>query len=399
MSGDRYKENVERIRRYIDAHGYGSSRKIASVLRVRQTTVLETARKMGIDVRANTTQHSTARPGPSDAELLTSLVALTRGHDPLTLEEVCNKLDASPKRVRELADKARTDGYDVHIDNGHVGRKPQRFDAPLEIAPVENDWQIVGVISDTHLGSKYCLREQLRDFVRYAYDQGVRQFLHPGDWLDGCYRHGRFELTHVGIDAQTDDLIEVLPELPGVTYHGIEGNHDNTFRDDVGLDVGRYIEGRFRDAGRNDVRFYGSRGAMLRVRGALFELWHPRGSGAYAKSYKSQVKIRDSFGPWKPDVLLIGHYHTFNYTDERGIHAIMCPTFQGSGSSFGKSLGGTPAIGGLILSWRATKDGTIRDFNLTRRAYYEREAPRELQAMSAVAVEPANYEPVAMQRS
>lgn len=337
-----------------------------------------------------------APAGPSDIERLTAAL----GREPASLEALCDRLDWSPKRLRAVADAAHAAGFDVTIDAHTIGRTATvdvDARAPVVIAAPKGEWQSIGVISDTHLGSKYCLREQIRDFVHHAYANGVREILHPGDMLDGCYRHAQWEVTHPSLDDQTRDLCEVLPKLKGLSYHAILGNHDETFWDKTGVDVGRYIVGYFRDRGRDDLRVYGMRGATLKVRGALVELWHPRGSGAYAKSYKAQIKIRDSFGPYKPDILLIGHYHTFNYCDERGIHAVMCPTFQGGSSAFGKSLTGTPAIGGLQLRWRLTEDGTLRDFVLERRAYYEREAPRELQPMGAYAVEPARLRAVAEQ--
>lgn len=315
---------------------------------------------------------------------------------PRPFDDLCNELNVSPRRAREMIDEARAAGYDVQVADGAVGRTPTVTPEPVNVSLAEHgDWQLVGVISDTHLGSRYCLRDQIRDFVDRAYEHGVREILHPGDILDGCYSHGRWEVTHPSLDDQISDLLDVLPKRPGLSYHAIGGNHDETFKSQAGFDVGRLIEARFHDAGRSDFKFYGWRGAMLRVRGALFEMWHPRGSGAYAKSYKAQRYLAQSYGPWKPDVLLIGHFHSFNYCVERGVHAIQCPTFQGAGSAFSKSLGGTPSIGGMILSWRVTEDGTLRDFNLTLRSYYEREGPRELQKMAELAAEPALYEPQA----
>jgi hypothetical protein len=162
--------------------------------------------------------------GPqADAARFTRLVELVRG-EPIAFSSLCDKLNLSPQRARELVLQARAEGIKVHVENDHVGL---RIAEPIEkvqvtkISPVVGERQRVGVISDTHLGSKYCLREQLKDFVHYAYDQGVREILHPGDVLDGDYRHGKFEMTHMGIHEQTRDLFETLPALPGLTYHGI----------------------------------------------------------------------------------------------------------------------------------------------------------------------------------
>lgn len=318
-----------------------------------------------------------AAPAPP-ADRFARLVEACRR--PVEFAALCDALDVSPARCLALVDEARVAGYQVSTNAGVVGMRQAEPDERVRdvVPPIVGERQVVGVISDTHLGSKYCLRPQLRDFVEYAYARGVRRILHPGDVLDGCYRHGLWEVSHSGLDAQAADLLETLPALPGLTYHAITGNHDATFTDASGLDVGTYLESLFAKNGRRDLHFYGNRGAFLRVQGAVFHLWHPRSGGAYARSYPLQKQIEKYAPGEKPDVLLAGHWHTFCYVEERGIHAIACPTFQGGGSAFGKSLGGAPALGGLVLSWDLTEHGTLRAFSIERRAYYEREAPRRV---------------------
>jgi predicted phosphodiesterase len=203
--------------------------------------------------------------------------------------------------------------------------------------------------------------------------------LHAGDILDGCYDHGRWELSHHGLDKQIDDAIETLPRLDGLRYVAISGNHDETFTKSTGMDTGRAIVDRFRSEGRTDLEYVGPRGAMLRLGGVRIELWHPRQtSAAYSLSYRLQNKIRDTSVGRKPDLLLAGHWHTSVYLEQRGVHALACGTFQGGGSAFSKSLGGAPSIGGTLISWETTEHGTLRRVAVERSAYYENEAPREI---------------------
>ncbi len=192
--------------------------------------------------------------------------------------------------------------------------------------------------------------------------------------LDGQYRHGIFEVSHTGLEDQTRDLFETLPQLPGLTYHGITGNHDFTFTEACGVEVGHFITNYFRDRGRTDFKFYGNRSAFLKIRGVLLHLWHPRSGVSYARSYGIQKQI-EKYSSIKPQIMLAGHWHVHCTVFERGIHALACPTFQGGGSAFSKSLGGAPAIGGMILSWDLTTHGTIRNFGHQYRAYFEVEKP------------------------
>lgn len=314
------------------------------------------------------------------SEAMQKFLALSK-KGPIGFAELCDKLDMSPTKTRTLIDEARKLGINVRVEHNLVGIQnagPEERVRSIGIAPVVGERQKVAVISDTHLGSKYCLREQLKEFIHYAYDQGVREILHPGDVVDGMYRHGVWELSHSGLDDQTQDLFETLPQLPGLTYHGITGNHDATFTDAGGMDVGRFISNYFKERGRNDFTFYGNRGAFLRVRGAVVHLWHPRSGVSYARSYALQKHIEKYTSGEKPNILLAGHWHIYCHVYERGVHAIACPTFQGGGSAFGKSLGGAPAIGGMILSWDLTKHGTLRSFIHEYRAYFEVEKPQSI---------------------
>ena len=312
----------------------------------------------------------TARP-----ELLDKLFKVVK-KGPIAFSELCDKLDLSPARTKELIQEAQAASIPLQVQHDHVGVKmpePATEVQTVGIAPIVGKTQRVGVISDTHLGSKYCLRDQLKDFVHAAYEKGVREILHPGDVLDGMYRHGMWEVSHSGLEEQGRDLLETLPQLPGLNYRCITGNHDFTFTEGSGVDVGRYLTTYFRENGREDLHFYGNRGAFLKVGGAVVHLWHPKSGSGYARSYAIQKQIEKYTPGAKPSILLTGHWHIYCHIMERGVHGIACPTFQGGQSAFSKSLGGSPAIGGLVLSWELTKHGTLREFQLNYRSYYERE--------------------------
>lgn len=55
------------------------------------------------------------------------------------------------------------------------------------------------------------MRAQMQDCIEHFYTRGIREIMIPGDLLDGCYKHGVFELSHSGIHDQTGDLFNVLP--------------------------------------------------------------------------------------------------------------------------------------------------------------------------------------------
>lgn len=311
-----------------------------------------------------------SKPPPEPDKRLQLLIKLAR--KPISFSELCNKLDLSPNKVLALA---KTAGVKLDHANDHLqlsAKEQIRTVVDTRILPTKGERQVVGVISDLHLGSKFCLRAQLIDCVDYMYNRGIRVILVPGDLLQGWSKKWIFELSHPGFTDQLEDLQTTLPKRKGLSYIAITGNHDETFAELNGIDVGEAIT-----AVRPDIRFFGRCGAFIKVKGAVVHLWHPLGGMSYAKSYKLQKQIEKYGAGEKPDVLLGGHVHQYCQVEDRGIFALFCPTFQASGSAFSKRLGGQPALGGLILSWDIAGKDLVRNFSVERRRYFEVEYPQK----------------------
>ena len=312
---------------------------------------------------------------PADVQ---RLVKAINGAHPPSFSDLCDRLDLSPAKAGKLIDLARTHGVEVQVEHNHVGLVRNfgihdNLVHRLQLPPLQGSTIEVAVISDLHFGSKYFLREALADFIARVYALGIRHVLCPGDVLEGMYRHAFGELSHSGLEDQTRDAFESLPRYPGLHYHSITGNHDETFAKAGGVNVGDYVGGYFRKRGRHDLHFYGDRGAFLLLHGTLIHLWHPLGGVSYAKSYKLQKQASSYQSGFKPHIVLAGHWHTYCHVEEREVQAIACPTFQSGVSPFGRSLGTTPSIGGLVLRWQMTEESTLRDFTITRYPYYHHE--------------------------
>ncbi len=313
-----------------------------------------------------------------------AMIAKAGKHD---LEELCDKFDASPKKIRELIAAAKLKGYRIDLTGTHVGYVPAR---PIKgerlVISRAGEEGIFAVASDIHIGSTHCREDFFVDFVKRAYDDGARTIFLPGDNIDGCYHHSRWEESHHGFYEQAKRMEEVFPRLPGLRYVGIIGNHEETFEKESGLSVVKALNDTFRTAGRSDLELLGARGAYIRFgagkkdqkRGVLVELWHPMGGGAYALSYRMQKHVEGYAVGAKPDFLFVGHWHQQCYFTARGVHAFSSGTFHGGGGSFSKALGGTQAIGGWVVRYGQTKDGTVRDVQPTWRGYFESEQVRDL---------------------
>jgi predicted phosphodiesterase len=312
-----------------------------------------------------------------------ALIKLTR--HPMRFTELCDRLDLSPRRCQALIDEARAAGLYVDVNHEHVGMRvpePDMAATPqIGPAPVVGGRHTIAVSSDWHFGSRYCMRSHLRETIHMAYEAGARQILCAGDILDGAHPDRIHELSHYGMDEQTDDAFETLPQLPGLTYHAITGNHDSWYTRARGVNIGEFIEARFRRRGRTDLHIYGPARKTLLVGSIKVELWHPgkwKGN-AYAGSYKLERHIDTAYEAGsKPQILVVGHLHRYIKIRRRGIHALLAPCFQAPESEFSKELGGAVANGGLILSWELTADNTIRRFACEEIDYFVREMPEPL---------------------
>lgn len=208
---------------------------------------------------------------------------------------------------------------------------------------------LLTVVSDLHAGSEWFMSAALRRHVTRGYLAGARATAVAGDLLDGDYAeaHGRFEQSETGFTRQARALLRALPVLPGHRYFWITGNHDHTYHNRAGVDVGQSLSDMA--AKRGDFAYCGDRAGRFEHEGVEVEMWHPGGGGG-ANSGPLHRRISGYARGREPDVLLVGHYHRYAHVFQRGVHGLMCPTFQHGGSSFGRSMATEQAEGGLVLS-------------------------------------------------
>ncbi len=324
------------------------------------------------DVRAVREAAPTQAPVAPARDTSETLLRLARRKDGVSLDELADALDVSPKRARDALDEAKAAGYSLDEAHGRVHvRSAEPTRVPVAIGEPARE-AVVGIISDMHAGSRYHLGDEMADHIRACYAAGAREILCSGDLTEGCYRHARWELSEQGMDDQIAKLLSGLPELPGLNVRLISGNHDQTWEDATGLDAGRAIVRAARDRGRNDLHYYGAREGNLIVHGTKITLWHPKRGLGYAKTYGLQNWIRDRHAENKPDLVIAGHWHQAVYFEQASTKGLAAGCFQHGDSPFGRSLGGDVAIGGWLLRWERDEAGGFRRFVPEFRAYNAR---------------------------
>lgn len=235
----------------------------------------------------------------------------------------------------------------------------------------------IGVVSDTHFGSKYQQITHLRDFYRYADSQGVACYLHAGDAVDGIHKMHRdavFGHFKVGFDSQVDYFVEEYPVSQNGPTYLIDGNHDSSFFADAGVSVGEHIARE-----REDILYMGYYAATFDVGPARIHVAHgARGGLSYARSYKQQKLLEqmDERQRADLDIALWGHWHVADHLPGyQGVHSLLVPCFQRQ-TPFLKTLGVQPVVGGIVLEiefgqrgvwnmrtdWRLYREPLAEDF-------------------------------------
>lgn len=165
------------------------------------------------------------------------------------------------------------------------------------------------LFGDTQIGNAYACPENLAAFYEVALKRGCKLALHTGDVLDGwkVYKGQEFELRDVGFEAQLARFKREVPK--GMRVKFITGNHDASFKNLIGINVGMAIQ-----EARPDWDFVGEDQGLVELRTAkgekyLVGLYHMGGGTAYAVSYRPQKAIEAIEGGRKPNMAAFGHFH------------------------------------------------------------------------------------------
>lgn len=221
--------------------------------------------------------------------------------------------------------------------------------------PVEGRVVKFGVVSDTHLGSRYCQMS----FLRWTYDHfkknGAKFVLHAGDIVDGegVYAGQSYEICAHGFDEQLEYAVVNYPNtLP--TYF-ITGNHCLSFFEKKGgADIGKALEKQ-----REDLHYLGQLGAFVYIGQAKVYLVHPSGAPPYAISYRGQKLVENMSTENKSNVMILGHYHQSYTFFVRNTYLIGGGGFQGQ-TPYLRRKAVFPVIGGYLIEIELDHKGIAR---------------------------------------
>jgi predicted phosphodiesterase len=275
---------------------------------------------------------------------------------PRQMEEMAKIAGVGTDVISACIDALESEGF-TFVRNGEifVRTKMEQTGNSVDLSKLfDKRYLKFGIISDTHLDSKY---ERL-DILNSVYDEfkkeGIHNVFHAGDISEGIgvFRGQEREIKHFGQDEQIKYVVDHYPRRDGVKTFFILGNHDVRQYERGGIDIGGPIEHK-----RSDLSYLGPIEATVMLpNGVKMNLLHPGGGTAYALSYKSQRAINNMSPGSLPDILVYGHYHTSFYMCYRGIHFIQAPSTKDMGL-WEKSLGFNSTLGGWIVDAEISTEG------------------------------------------
>jgi hypothetical protein len=237
-----------------------------------------------------------------------------------------------------------------------------------------------GVSSDQHLCSKYERLDVLNDLYDWFEEQEVDRVLNAGNWIDGDDLKNQHDVAVWGFEPQVDYLVAHYPQRRGIATYAVWGeDHEGWYSRREALDVGRFVERRFRDSGRSDWHDLGFMEAGLTLQNANsgavappLVVMHPGGGSSYAVSYRPQKIVESLQGGEKPSVLLIGHYHKLSFNLFRSIWCIQCGCTQDQ-TPFMRKKGLEAHMGGLVVTLRQDPEtGAIVGCDISTRQYFNK---------------------------
>lgn len=280
---------------------------------------------------------------------------------PRAVEELVRVYDVSLRVLDAMLDDLKEDGYllDRFGDEVCLSKIPHSEKLTLDVNWKGNKIIRFGVLSDTHIGSKWTQITYLHEAYKAFEREGIKHVYHVGDITEGWkMRQGHEHECYVhGADDYVEETVRVYPHISGIKTYFITGNHDLSFVKLAGIDIGVQISNL-----RPDMVYLGQEAATVNLTpGCTVELLHPRGGSAYQISYKPQ-KIAESLeGGTKPSILIVGHFHKVEYLPYRNIHIIQAGCLQAQ-TPFMRGRHLASILGYWIIEAHVDESGQINRF-------------------------------------
>jgi predicted phosphodiesterase len=250
------------------------------------------------------------------------------------VDDILKELNIKEYELCGLIEMMKKYGYLYEIIGEKVVKLAQKKRSEVYEVPSKLEHLKLLLISDTHLASKYDRLDILRYLYAKANEKSVDYVLHSGDLTEGVSGRPQqqYELRELSYTGQRDYVIDKYPKSDIPTYF-ISGNHDAWWIQRCGADICKDIANH-----RPDLHYLGSDCEDLKIGKLKIRLYHGKGGGAYAKSYKLQKYLDSIPAEELPHILQTGHTHQAFYMKQGKTHCFQTSCLQDL-TPFERSMG------------------------------------------------------------
>lgn len=274
---------------------------------------------------------------------------------------------------------SKTESLEKYVER--TAPPPPGGEHTIRLTDRGDGWKVVGLISDTHLGSKHERPDVVKELYNIYAGEGVTQVFHAGNWIEGECRFNKHDIEVYGMERQLQHFISTYPAKDGITTYYVGGDdHEGWYQQRESINIGQTLEDKARAAGRKDLVYLGYVEADVELKArkgsGVMRVMHGGGGATYAYSYVLQKTVEAFSGGEKPAVCVVGHHHKFDYCYPRSVHAIMPGTTQDQSVFMRKRKIGAH-VGGVLAWIKQRQDGSIERFRVEwipffDKGYYQR---------------------------
>ena len=283
----------------------------------------------------------------------------------MSVETFMEKFRLNAAEVNGIVELCKLYGKDICIEESEdtlmfkKNASKTRITSKLDISNPKLNHHQICVVSDTHFGNIHNQLHLLNEVYQEAYNRGIRTILHVGDLVDGNYTNRpespRQQFLH-GFDEQAGYVVDMYPEIDGITTYYILGSHDETHYKNNQSTINDWVS-----RCRKDMIYLGQDTGEYNLDNLKIILDHPGGGSAQSVSYKPQKRIEILESHLKPKLLLIGHYHKSYAFSYRNVQCILVPCLCDV-TQFQRKQGLSNAIGAYFLDIYSDSLGNIQYF-------------------------------------
>jgi hypothetical protein len=318
--------------------------------------------------------------GTSEKDLPSLMREYLKRSSAKSVEELSDWFNVCPRQIREAVKVLEEDSVLVNLKEDCISLEndmvPQEHPFRIDFRKYKEIEIPYGVTADNHIGSKYERMDVLEAlFDRYE-DYGVKTVFQGGNILEGECSFNKFEVYVHGVDDQVDNLIQKWPQRKGITTKFVTGDdHEGWYVQREHINIGDLIEAKAAKAGRKDLIHLGymERDISLdQEKGsAIIRVIHAGGGSAYAVSYTSQKYAESLQGGEKPQIVLVGHFHKYEYGYPREIHMIQTGCTQDQ-TRFMRKKKLQAHVGGVVLWVTQNEIGVITKVRVEWIPFYDK---------------------------